>query len=95
MIKTMTVEELMNILSTYPPTMPIFFYDIDKERDSNIEVVELAGPVSDIEETGDVSWHTPYYCKGVSNIEEHWQAYGMCPVLCMREQTLWEVENDC
>lgn len=84
----------MNILSTYPPHMPVFFYDVDKERDSMIEVVELAGPISDVEETGDISWSTPYYCKGVSNIEDHWQTNGMCPILCMREKTLWERKED-
>lgn len=94
MAKTMTVEELMNILSTYPGHMPIFFYDADKERDSMIEVVELAGPAMDVEETGTISWNTPYYCKGVSNIEEHWMAHGMCPILCMREKTLWERKED-
>lgn len=94
MAKTMTVEELMSILSTYPGHMPIFFYDADKERDSMIEVVELAGPISDVEETGDISWSTPYYCKGVSNIEDHWQTNGMCPILCMREKTLWERKED-
>lgn len=93
MSKTMTVEELMNILSIYPPHIPIFFYDIDKQRDSMIEVVELAGPISDVEETEDISWNTPYYCKGISNIENHWQANGMCPILCMREKTLCEKEN--
>lgn len=94
MAKTMTVEELMNILSTYPGYMPIFFYDADKERDSMIEVVELAGPAMDVEETGTISWNTPYYCKGVSNIEEHWMAHGMCPILCMREKSLWERKED-
>lgn len=94
MAKTMTVEELMSILSTYPGHMPIFFYDADKERDSMIEVVELAGPAMDVEETGDISWSTPYYCKGVSNIEEHWMMHGMCPILCMREKTLWERKED-
>ena len=94
MVKTMTIGELINILSIYPPHMPIFFYDADKERDSMIEVVELAGPISDVEETGDVSWSTPYYCKGVSNIEDHWQTNGMCPILCMREKTLWERKED-
>ena len=94
MAKTMTVEELMNILSTYPGHMPIFFYDADKERDSMIEVVELAGPAMDVEETGTISWNTPYYCKGVSNIEEYWMAHGMCPILCMREKSLWERKED-
>lgn len=94
MAKTMTVEGLMNILSTYPGHMPIFFYDADKERDSMIEVVELAGPAMDVEETGTISWNTPYYCKGVSNIEEHWMAHGMCPILCMREKSLWERKED-
>lgn len=94
MAKTMTVGELMSILSTYPDYMPIFFYDADKERDSMIEVVELAGPAMDVEETGDISWNTPYYCKGVSNIEEHWMMHGMCPILCMREKTLWERKED-
>lgn len=94
MSKTMTVEELMNILSTYPPYMPIFFYDIDKQRDSIIEVVELAGPISDVEENGDISWNTPYYCKGISNIENHWQVNGMCPILCMREKTLYERQEN-
>lgn len=94
MAKTMTVGELMDILSVYPPHMPIFFYDADKERDSMVEVVELAGPISDVEETGDISWSTPYYCKGISNIEDHWQANGMCPILCMREKTLWERKED-
>ena len=45
MAKTMTVEDLMSQLSVYPPNMPIFFYDIDKERDSCLEVLELAGPL--------------------------------------------------
>lgn len=94
MSKTMTVGELMDILSTHPPHVPIFFYDADKERDSMIEVVELAGPISDVEETGDISWSTPYYCKGVSNIEDHWQINGMCPILCMREKTLWERQEN-
>lgn len=94
MSKTMTVGELMDILSTHPPHVPIFFYDADKERDSMIEVVELAGPISDVEETGDISWSTPYYCKGVSNIEDHWQTNGMCPILCMREKTLWERQEN-
>ena len=95
MAKTMTVGELINILSVYPSHMPIFFYDVDKERDSMIEIVELAGPISDIEETGDVAWSTPYYCKSISNIEDHWQTSGMCPILCMREKTPWErKEND-
>lgn len=94
MAKTMTVEQVMNILSTYPGHMPIFFYDLDKERDSCIEVVELAGPRSDVEEGGDIVWGTPYYCKGNSNIEEHWGENGMCPILCMREKTAWEREED-
>lgn len=94
MTKTMTVGELMNILSTYPSHIPVFFYGADKERDSDIEVVELAGPISDVEETGDISWSTPYYCKGVSHIEDHWQKNGMCPIICMREKTVWEVEED-
>ena len=94
MAKTMTIGELINILSTYPDYMPVFFYDMDKERDSMIEVVELAGPTMDVEETGDISWSTPYYCKGVSNIEDHWQTNGMCSILCMREKTLWERKED-
>lgn len=94
MAKTMTAGELMSILSTYPGHMPIFFYDADKERDSMVEVVELAGPAMDVEETGTISWNTPYYCKGVSNIEEHWMMHGMCPILCMREKTLWERKED-
>jgi len=94
MTKTMTVGELMEILSAYPPHMPVFFYDIDKEKDSNIELVELAGPHSNVEESGTISWHTPYYCKGESNIEEYWMHQGMCPILCMREKTLWEVEQN-
>lgn len=85
MAKTMTVGELMDILSTHPPHVPIFFYDADKERDSCIEVVELNGPIKEPEETGDIVWGTPYYCKGVSHIEEHWKENGLCPILCLRE----------
>lgn len=94
MAKTMTIGELINILSAYPDYMPVFFYDMDKERDSMIEVVELAGPTMDVEETGDIFWNTPYYCKGVSNIEEYWMAHGTCPIVCMREKTLWERKED-
>ena len=94
MAKTMTVRELIEILSAHPPHVPVFFYDIDKESDYNIELVELTGPYSDVEETGTISWHTPYYCKGKSNIEEYWMHQGMCPILCMREKTLWEVKQN-
>lgn len=43
MVKTMTAGELMKQLATFPPELPIFFYDMDKERDSCLEVLELAG----------------------------------------------------
>lgn len=96
MAKTMTVEELMSVLSTYPGHVPVFFYNPDKERDSMIELVELAGPIIDPDDAGRLNWSTPYYCKGISNIEDHWHKYGTCPILCMREKTVWErEENDC
>ena len=54
MAKTMTVGELMKQLAAFPPELPIFFYDMDKERDSNLEVLELAGPQFDPDDEGNI-----------------------------------------
>lgn len=86
MSKTMTVGELVNILSTYPPHMPVFVYDYDKERDLAVEVVELAGPYLEPDECGIINLSTPYYCKGHSRVEEHWRNYKREPFICLRER---------
>lgn len=91
MVKTFTVEDLINELSNYPPTMPVFFYDADKERDSCLQVLELNGPRLEPEDDGLIIPSTPYYCKGVSNIEQYWATHGMTPILCLREKT-WQEE---
>ena len=90
MVKTMTVEDLMSQLSVYPPNMPIFFYDIDKERDSCLEVLELAGPYLDPDDDCSIRPTSPYYCKGVCNVEDYWQENGTTIFLCLREKTFRE-----
>ena len=67
MAKTMTVGELMKQLAVFPPELPIFFYDIDKERDSNLEVLELAGPQFDPDDGGNIIPSSPYYSVGYSS----------------------------
>ena len=90
MAKTMTVGELMKQLAVFPPELPIFFYDLDKERDSNLEVLELAGPQFDPDDGGNIIPSSPYYCKGVCNVEDYWQEHGNTIFLCLREQTYKE-----
>jgi len=85
MAKTMTVAELTRALSEYPPDLPIFFYDFDKERDSCLQILELNGSRIEVDDGGYLKHHTPYYCKGYSSIEEYWAENGFCPILCLRE----------
>lgn len=89
-MKTMTVGELVAKLQEHPPYVPVFVYDIDKERDLAIEVVELAGPHFEPSEYGIISDVSPYYCKGNSRIEEHWKREGKQPIICLREKTYME-----
>ena len=89
-MKTMTVDELIAKLQEHPPHVPVFVYDIDKERDLAIEVVELAGPHLEPDEYGIISDMSPYYCKGYSRIEEHWGREGKQPIICLREKTYRE-----
>jgi hypothetical protein len=85
MTKTMTVEQLMQELAAYPPNLPVFFYDFDKERDSCLQKLELNGLRMDPDDGGMLTYHTPYYCKGRSAVEEYWAENGFCPILCLRE----------
>ena len=89
-MKTMTVGELIAKLQEHPPHVSVFVYDIDKERDLAIEVVELAGPHLEPDECGIISDMSPYYCKGYSRIEEHWGREGKQPIICLREKTYRE-----
>ena len=89
-MKTMNVGELIAKLQEHPPHVPVFVYDIDKERDLAIEVVELAGPHLEPDECGIISDMSPYYCKGYSRIEEHWGREGKQPIICLREKTYRE-----
>lgn len=89
-MKTMTVGELVAKLQEHPPHVPVFVYDIDKERDLAIEVVELAGPHFEPDQYGIISDMSPYYCKGYSRIEEHWGREGKQPIICLREKTYRE-----
>ena len=90
MVKTMTAGELMKQLATFPPELPIFFYDMDKERDSCLEVLELAGPYLDPDDDCSIRPTSPYYCKGVCNVEDYWQENGTTIFLCLREKTFQE-----
>ena len=94
MAKTMTVGELMKQLAVFPPELPIFFYDIDKERDSCLEVLELAGPYLDPDDDCSIRPTSPYYCKGVCNVEEYWRENGTTIFLCLREKNIEERRED-
>lgn len=89
MHKVLTVGELIEELKKYPPTLPIFTYDADEEQDAPLQTVELAGPVFEVDDGGDIRPEAPYYCKGISYIDEYWKNHGYCPVLCLRNY-FWE-----
>ena len=94
MAKTMTAGELMKQLATFPPELPIFFYDMDKERDSCLEVLELAGPYLDPDDDGSIRPTSPYFCKGTCNVEDYWRENGTTIFLCLREKNIEERRED-
>lgn len=84
MTKTMTVGELIKQLEAFPCELPVFFYDIDKEQDFNLEILELNGPKFDSDNGGNIVPFSPYYCKGNCNVEDYWREYGNTIFLCLR-----------
>ena len=78
MSNTLTVGEVIKVLQKYPDNTPIFHYDIDKEKDTNINVMTLQKP-------GEESFMSPFYCKSESKVEKYWKKYGVRPVLYLME----------
>lgn len=88
-MKTYTVEGMIEELKKYPPTLPIFYYDIDEEQDAPISIIELAGATLEPDDEGNLKQYSPYYCKGVSYIEDYWKSHGHTPILCFRNFNPW------
>lgn len=91
---TATAGEIIAALMKLPVDTPVFGYSEYDEQDSLIEICEIVKEPVKHEEDGEVYTSAPYYCKGDSFVERHWEENGDGPVVYLREKMWRENEDD-
>ena len=87
----MTVQELIVELQKHPSDSLVLLYNVDKEQDFHINIVEACAPKVEIDGNF-TSISSPHYCKGHFHAQEYWNQNGTeKPIVFLRNRYFREV----